>query len=154
DRPADQVSRIAIKGKVNITFNDGQSKMVKLGNILKAAQDSCKYCSDFLAEQADLSVGEMGIPPGKSVIMIRTQKGHDLVMNAKNAGELILEPCETLLVQNLQKWDAKKRASAKVRNFPPPQKKTLLREELETSSQTDTGKTDEWPIQIPDFEHL
>ncbi|MFX0114082.1 MAG: Coenzyme F420 hydrogenase/dehydrogenase, beta subunit C-terminal domain [Candidatus Hodarchaeota archaeon] len=112
-RSAEQVSRIAIKGKVSIAFADGDSHVFNLDDILAAAQDSCQYCPDFLAEYADISVGEMGAPPGHSIVLVRTQKGYDLLANAQEAGELVLEPCDEKIIKRLKKWAKKKRDEAR-----------------------------------------
>lgn len=117
-RSAENVSRIGIKKKVSIKFTDGDKHVVKLKDILGAAQSSCQFCDDFLAESADLSVGEMGAPPGQSVVIVRTQRGQDLLTNAQEAGQLVLEPCSDKIVQILKKWAVKKRTEARESKVP------------------------------------
>jgi coenzyme F420 hydrogenase subunit beta len=126
-RSAEDVSRIGIKGKVTIKFSDGEKHVVKLKSIIGAAQESCKYCDDFLAESADLSIGEMGAPPGQSVIIVRTQRGQDLLTNAQEAGELVLEPCDEKIIQILKKWAKKKRTEAHESRVPLADTKEPIR---------------------------
>jgi coenzyme F420 hydrogenase subunit beta len=56
----------------------------------------CALCPDYFAENADISFGDpWGIdhaPAGKTLLIVRTQKGRDLIQKAHAAGVITLEP--------------------------------------------------------------
>jgi len=47
--------------------------------------DPCRYCIDYTAELADISVGAIGSPDGWNTVIIRTELGQGLFDNAINA---------------------------------------------------------------------
>ncbi|MGC9516339.1 MAG: Coenzyme F420 hydrogenase/dehydrogenase, beta subunit C-terminal domain [Methanomicrobiales archaeon] len=62
-----------------------QDKVFKipLDEAKKCIRKSCQICMDFTSEQSDISVGSVGSPDGWSTIIIRTDKGLELVENAE-----------------------------------------------------------------------
>lgn len=102
-----------IEGYVQVSFSDESTTAIQLDDIQSATQDSCQYCNDSLAVKADLSVGEMGFPLGPSYIIVRTQRGKELLQCAKEAGAIILESCNEKWMDFLRNWAQKKQMSAK-----------------------------------------
>ncbi len=69
------------------------------GQILqKHRQWRCQVCADHTGEMADVSVGDpwyREIPPGepgRSLVVVRTERGREVVRKAIAAGALVLEP--------------------------------------------------------------
>lgn len=102
-----------IEGWVQVSFSDESTTTIQLDDIQSATQDSCQYCNDSLAVKADLSVGEMGVPLGPSYIIVRTQRGKELLQCAKEAGAIILESCSEKWTDFLKNWAQKKQTAAK-----------------------------------------
>jgi coenzyme F420 hydrogenase subunit beta len=65
-------------------YNEIDKKSVTLDEIKPYINPACQYCWDMTAEFADISVGSAGSEfPGWNTIIIRTQKGVDLIDLAK-----------------------------------------------------------------------
>jgi coenzyme F420 hydrogenase subunit beta len=65
---------------------------------------NCNICMDFTSELSDLSVGSVGSPEGWSTIIIRTDKGLELVKSAENDNYIQTKPIEESglnLIKNL-----------------------------------------------------
>lgn len=68
-------------------------KSVPLDEIRAAINPACQYCWDMTAEFSDISVGSAGSKfPGWNTIVIRTEKGAELVGRARDAGIVESEP--------------------------------------------------------------
>ena len=69
------------------------------GDILqKHTQWRCRLCADHIGEHADLSIGDPWYrpvadgDPGQSLIVVRTERGRQILRDAMRAGVLHLEP--------------------------------------------------------------
>ena len=68
------------------------------------ARKNCNICMDFTSELSDFSVGSVGSQEGWSTIIIRTDKGFELVKNAENDKYIQTKPIEESglkLIKNL-----------------------------------------------------
>lgn len=79
------------KGKFIVTTKDGNSKDAPVKAFDDCVPDSCKLCTNFTAEYADVAVGSIGSPEGWSTVIIRNDKGEKLVNNAVEKGYLELK---------------------------------------------------------------
>ncbi|WP_423792439.1 Coenzyme F420 hydrogenase/dehydrogenase, beta subunit C-terminal domain [Methanocaldococcus indicus] len=70
------------KGKLNIYLIDGTSKKYKLVDIEKAMREGCKFCNDFTAQKADISIGNVGSGENYSTVLIRNKWGEGLFKRA------------------------------------------------------------------------
>ncbi|CAD7775082.1 hypothetical protein FHEFKHOI_02075 [Candidatus Methanoperedenaceae archaeon GB50] len=52
---------------------------VSLEEVRDLFRDECRFCPDFTAELADISIGSTGTPDGWSTIIIRTRRGRELI---------------------------------------------------------------------------
>ncbi|NOZ76426.1 MAG: hypothetical protein GXO65_01850 [Euryarchaeota archaeon] len=86
------------KGKFIITTKDGEEKSVKVKDFDECVPESCKLCTNFTAEYADLSCGSIGTEAGWSTVIVRTERGEEMVKKAEELGyievsdEVDLEP--------------------------------------------------------------
>ena len=75
------------------SYEDGWDNILQ-----KHTQWRCRLCADHLGEHADLSIGDPWYKPvakgddGQSLILVRTQRGRQIVREAMQAGILDLEP--------------------------------------------------------------
>lgn len=65
------------RGKFFFVGPDGTTD-IKIKECAEAKAQGCKYCTDFSAEYADISVGNIGVDDDSNIILIRTEAGKDL----------------------------------------------------------------------------
>ncbi len=70
------------KGKFIVTTKDGEEHTIPVKELGKYSNEACEYCTDFTAEDADLSVGSVGAPDGWNVLIVRTRTAEELVESA------------------------------------------------------------------------
>jgi coenzyme F420 hydrogenase subunit beta len=58
------------------------------------ARKNCNICMDFTSELSDISVGSVGSKEGWSTIIVRTDKGLDLIKDAENDEYIQTKPIE------------------------------------------------------------
>ncbi|VGO21681.1 Coenzyme F420 hydrogenase/dehydrogenase, beta subunit C-terminal domain [Pontiella sulfatireligans] len=62
--------------------------------------EACDYCDDVFAETADIAIGDAWLPQydqdpkGTSVVIVRNERLHDLIENARSEGRLCLADSE------------------------------------------------------------
>jgi coenzyme F420 hydrogenase subunit beta len=77
---------------------------IPLEKAKSCVRKNCNICMDFTSELSDLSVGSVGSQEGWSTIIIRTDKGFELVKNAENDKYIQTKPIEESglkLIKNL-----------------------------------------------------
>jgi len=108
------------RGKFFFVGPDGATD-IKIKECAEAKAQGCKYCSDFSAEYADISVGNIGVDDDSNIILIRTEAGKELFDFALKENVLDVEKVPE------KKWEealaaAKKLSSTKkkiVKPLPP-----------------------------------
>ncbi len=65
------------RGKFFFEHPDGRID-IKIKECGGAKAEGCKYCQDFAAEFADLSIGNIGVDDDSNIILIRTEAGKEL----------------------------------------------------------------------------
>lgn len=88
---------------------------IPLDEVRKLVPNTCSYCPDMTSEFADISVGVLEGRPDMNTLVIRTERGREIVEDAEKQGYLITED---ILPENLEHlaWAAgnkKKRAMIK-----------------------------------------
>jgi coenzyme F420 hydrogenase subunit beta len=79
------VSEIRVeKGHMWFYLTDGQVLKIPLKEAKTCMRKNCQVCMDYTSELSDLSVGSVGSPPGWSTVIVRTNKGLDLLNKAEN----------------------------------------------------------------------
>ena len=88
-RPED-INKIDISaGTFNIYSRLGEVIKLPLKVVHDYEQESCRICNDFTSEFADVSVGSLGSPENWSTVIIRNEKGREIVNGAIEEGYLI-----------------------------------------------------------------
>jgi coenzyme F420 hydrogenase subunit beta len=105
------------RGKFFFVGPDGTTD-IKIKECAEAKAEGCKYCSDFSAEFADISVGNIGVDDDSNIILIRTEAGKELFDFALKEKVLDVEKVPE------EKWEealapAKKLSSLKKKNVKP-----------------------------------
>ena len=90
--PVENIAKMNIKGKFIVQDIEGREYNLKLAEIEPLARGSCMACHDFGAELADISVGGIGSKNGYSTVVMRTQKGRDLINEMIEEGYLVESP--------------------------------------------------------------
>ena len=95
-------------GRMEVHFRSAETGLIQSastsydqgwGDILqKHTQWRCRLCADHIGEHADLSIGDPWYrpvaegDPGQSLIVVRTERGKQILREAMQAGVLTLEP--------------------------------------------------------------
>lgn len=85
-----KVCRIDVKGKLEITCNDGTQYVIPLADLQDTVRLGCSVCTDFTALKADISAGSVGSPEGYTTIIVRTLVGQHLLDSAVANKKLIV----------------------------------------------------------------
>jgi coenzyme F420 hydrogenase subunit beta len=68
---------------------DGKEYSCKVNDLDAAAEKVCRYCGDFTAQLADVSVGSVGSKKGYSTVIVRSKAGEKLIKNLDAAKEMV-----------------------------------------------------------------
>jgi coenzyme F420 hydrogenase subunit beta len=85
------VVKMNIKGKMLLYLRNGEVVKIPLKEIRKYAQQKCKYCTDFSAELADISLGGIGLNQ-MTLTIVRTEKGQEVFNQIMSHNSLEIEP--------------------------------------------------------------
>ena len=77
-----KVCRIDVKGKLEITLNDGTQYVIPLNELQDTVRPGCSVCTDFTALKADISAGSVGSPDGYTTLVVRTLVGQHVLESA------------------------------------------------------------------------
>jgi len=101
-----KVCRIDVKGKLEITLNDGTQYVIPLAELEDTVRPGCHVCTDFTALKADISAGAVGSPNGYTTLIVRTLVGQHLLESAVASGKL--STTDELKLEIIEKLGAKK----------------------------------------------
>ena len=106
-----EITKMNIKGKMLVTTSSGVFA-IPLAEVKPYVRLNCGFCEDFSSELADVSVGGIGLD-GWTLVIIRTEKGEELLRNAEKSGFLETRQLEqdSLSERLLLKFSKKKRAA-------------------------------------------
>lgn len=77
------------KEGLNITFSDGSKTIVGHDEINKFVRSNCRFCTDFTAIYADISVGSAGSGNGWTTVIIKSDIGKKLYYGALREGFIV-----------------------------------------------------------------
>jgi coenzyme F420 hydrogenase subunit beta len=80
------------KGYLWLYLTDDQIFKITLDEAKSCIRKSCQICMDFTSEQSDISVGSVGSPEGWSTVIIRNEKGMELINNAEKEDYIETRP--------------------------------------------------------------
>ncbi len=76
--PSD-IKKIQIKKNMFVTSKEGKETEIDIKEFNGAVRDHCLECDEFVGKYSDLSIGASGAPKGHSMVIIRTEKGQNLM---------------------------------------------------------------------------
>ena len=85
DLTRDKIKRLEVSADrdyLHVVLWDGSVHSISRQKAEMYSRRGCGVCEDFLGESADLAVGTVGAPEGKSTLVIRSQVGEMFVRNA------------------------------------------------------------------------
>ncbi len=85
-------------------LNNDKTFKIPIEKAKSCARKNCNICMDFTSELSDISVGSVGSKEGWSTIIVRSNKGLELVKNAENDEYIQTKPIEESgikLIENL-----------------------------------------------------
>jgi coenzyme F420 hydrogenase subunit beta len=90
-------------------LSDGQVFKIPIEKAKSCIRKNCNICMDFTSELSDLSVGSVGSKEGWSTIIVRTDKGLELLKNAERDEYLQTKPIEESGLKLIEKLANKKK---------------------------------------------
>jgi coenzyme F420 hydrogenase subunit beta len=87
-----RIKKMNIKGVFQLWLDDGSYHEVPLKEAHAWTREGCKECPDFAAEHADLSTGGIGAFNDWTLVVVRTDKGRDLLSKMAGDGAVELRP--------------------------------------------------------------
>ncbi len=140
----DRIRKWDIKGKLLGYHEEGVLK-ISLKEAKKFARSNCRYCTDYTAELADVSIGAVGSAKGWNTVIVRTLRGLKAVRGAIEAGYLeVREPdLEGERGIPLLRKLAKRKLSTAKKNRGKAEEKGMRVMHLETMHERDLKKLEE-----------
>jgi len=87
-------------------------KSFPLDEVRKYRMPTCAYCLDMTAEFTDISVGSVEGVEGWNTVIVRTQRGMDLIAEAKKKGKLDIKDLPDQSLSHLKEASFNKKARA------------------------------------------
>lgn len=106
----EEVDKFDISEEFNI-WADGKKISYPITTAKNWVPKHCLVCEDLTSELADVSIGSNGSPVGWSTVILRTEEGEDLFLQAQRAGILENQPLGNL--GNLKELAYRKRTQGK-----------------------------------------
>ena len=104
----DTISKMDInKGKLVITIEDGTVLQYPIKEFNYLVPEACKFCINFTAKLADISVGSVGAEDNWNSLIIRTGEGLEVVERAEEDG--IIETTTKVSIESIRKNIVRKR---------------------------------------------
>jgi len=85
-----EIRKMDVKGKLEITKQDGSTVIVPLAELDACIRSGCHYCTDLTSVYADISAGAIGSPAGSTTLIVRTATGNGFVESAERNNQLTL----------------------------------------------------------------
>ncbi len=99
------------KGKLQVWTKDGKTHEKPVKEFADLAPESCEICRDFTAAFSDITCGSIGSDEGWTTVIVRSQRGMDLLNAAKEKGYIeISDKVDLEAVKKTGGFKGKKRA--------------------------------------------
>jgi coenzyme F420-reducing hydrogenase beta subunit len=88
-----KVEKFEIRSGMFIARRKGDAPFeVKIKKLKELSRPCCRVCQDYTSELADVSIGNVGSPPGFSTVLVRTEKGEEALRHAEKRGLIEVKP--------------------------------------------------------------
>jgi len=89
----ERVEKFEIRNGLFIARRRGEAPFeVKIKKLKEMTRPCCRTCLDYTAELADISIGNVGSPPGWSTVLVRSEKGENALRSAEKNGLVEIKP--------------------------------------------------------------
>jgi coenzyme F420 hydrogenase subunit beta len=127
------IARINIKGVFQIWMKDGAYHEVPLKEGHPYTRSGCLSCPDFAAQHADISAGGIGARSDRTLVLVRTERGREVVEAMATAGLIDVlaidaDPGALALARKLARVSRRRWpewASPGPARIPPPKPKAI-----------------------------
>ena len=96
-------------------FTENGKKEIPLSEVRELIPNTCSYCLDMTAEFSDISVGVMEGKPDLNTLIVRTERGQQIVEEAQKAGFLVLDDMPDENLEHLKEAAGNKKKRALVK---------------------------------------
>ena len=103
------------KGHLWLYLTEDKVVKIPLNKAKKCMRKNCEICMDFTSEQSDVSIGSVGSPEGWSTVIIRTDKGLELVEAAENENYIEIKPIDESGLKIMEKLANEKKSENKAK---------------------------------------
>ncbi|TFG08034.1 MAG: hypothetical protein EU539_03435 [Promethearchaeota archaeon] len=100
------IKKTTIKKNFFLTSKDDKQFEIDIKVFDKCVRDHCHKCDEFTAKFTDISVGASGAPDGYSMVITRTDKGHELAKSLLSRGYITEY---VLPAEKSKEWKQKKK---------------------------------------------
>ena len=90
----EEIVKMNIKGVFQIWTRDGGYHEIPLKEAHAWTREGCKLCPDFAAEHADISTGGIGAFNDWTLVLVRTERGEELLDGMVGGGAVETRPIE------------------------------------------------------------
>lgn len=110
-----EVTKFDVKREFIIYRKGKPKRRLALDALRRFTYQPCRVCLDFAAELADISVGGVGSPAGRSTVLIRTPVGKEAFVQARREHKLEVTPLEEVRpgIKAVKKLSAKKKRASR-----------------------------------------
>jgi coenzyme F420 hydrogenase subunit beta len=91
------------KGYLWFLLTEDQVFKIPIEKAKKCIRKNCQICMDFTSEFSDISVGSVGSPEGWSTVIVRTNKGIELIKNAEKDNYIKTRPISESGLKRIEK---------------------------------------------------
>lgn len=103
------------KGKFIATLDDGSEVKFPIKEMDDIVPSGCMVCQDFTGVESDISVGSVGSDDGYSTVIVRTEKGKEVMDAIRESGNAEFAEVDTGPIQKNVDLKVKKHP------YPPPE---------------------------------
>ncbi len=100
-----EISRTWIKKNFFLLTNKNETHEINIRTLDPAVRSSCHTCNEFTGMYSDISVGSLGAQKGYSMIVIRNEKGEDLINKMITDNYIVLH---TVALEEVDEWTEKR----------------------------------------------
>lgn len=139
-----EVTKMAISsGKFKVYYGNKVRKRYSLDDLSQYVDSSCKFCTDFTAENADISIGNVGSADDDNTIIVRSSNALEIIEGAVEKGYISVDDLSGDQISNLEQISLNKAAKILPETVEPPrvQRDKFIMHKIKDWTNVDFGFT-------------
>ena len=96
------------KGKFIVSFEDEEEVKFPVKELEEIVPSGCKHCIDFAGVESDVSVGSIGSPDGFSTVIVRSERGKEIIDFIREKGYAEFAEADVAAVEKSANFKIKK----------------------------------------------